>query len=125
MEDNEWISQVRRGIVEFCILALISKKPTYGYEIVVSLQKWQHLAITEGALYPLLRRLQKERHLESFWQESASGPPRKYYRLTQEGHLLLHSMSATWAELAKSISELLQYREDEKDGQKDIYKNTQ
>lgn len=108
METVEWVTQLRRGIMEFCILALIKKKDTYGYEIVTCLSQWEHLAVTEGTLYPLLRRLQKEKYIESYWRESESGPPRKYYKITEEGKTLLDSMCITWGELTKSIGELLQ-----------------
>lgn len=111
MQNTEWISQLRRGIMEFCILILINKKPTYGYELVLNLSKWDSLAITEGTLYPLLRRLQKEHHIESYWQESESGPPRKYYKITESGTELLNSMSITWGNFNNSIDELLNLEE--------------
>lgn len=107
METVEWITQLRRGIMEFCILTLIKKKDTYGYEIVTNLSRWEKLAITEGTLYPLLRRLEKEKNIESYWCESESGPPRKYYKITKDGQKLLESMCITWGELTKAIDELL------------------
>ncbi len=107
MDDFEWLTQLRRGIMEFCVLQLIHKKACYGYEIVSNLESFQYLAITEGTLYPLLRRLQKEKKLEAYWLESENGPPRKYYTLTALGLELLNKMSQTWVGISKEINNLL------------------
>lgn len=106
METSEWTSQVRRGILEYCILMLISKTPRYGYELVMLLDKWEPLAVTEGTLYPLLRRLLKDHYIESFWKESDSGPPRKYYNLTADGQQLMDTMSLEWGKLATAIQQI-------------------
>ncbi|MDQ5809709.1 MAG: PadR family transcriptional regulator [Actinomycetota bacterium] len=87
-------SQIRRGTLELCVLALISSKPRCGYDLVSALERWEPLATTEGTVYPLLRRLQREGRVEASWQESAAGPPRMYYRLTPHGHDLLGRMIA-------------------------------
>lgn len=113
MDDIDWVVQLRRGIMEFCILLLIQKKACYGYEIVSNLERFNHLSITEGTLYPLLKRLQREKKLESYWKQSENGPPRKYYELTRSGLELLTAMSLTWNELSKEINGLL-YLEEEK-----------
>jgi PadR family transcriptional regulator, regulatory protein PadR len=104
---GEWSSQIRRGTLELCVLALISSKPRYGYDLVSALERWEPLATTEGTVYPLLRRLQREGKIEASWQESAAGPPRKYYRLTPQGHDLLERMAADWAELSEAVRETL------------------
>lgn len=114
MEFNDWISQVRRGLVEFCILESISKQPMYGYDLLVYLEQWDIISITEGTLYPLLRRLQKEEYIVSYWQESDAGPPRKYYQLTKKGEELLHFMKSTWSQLTQSIDELIQMERNER-----------
>lgn len=106
MEMSEWISQLRRGLLEYCILLLISNQPRYGYELVTILGKWEPLAVTEGTLYPLLRRLLKDKYMESFWKESESGPPRKYYTLTAEGRKLLDSMSLEWSKVTGAITQI-------------------
>lgn len=103
---SEWTSQVRRGILEYCILLLISREPRYGYELVTILDQWESLAITEGTLYPLLRRLLKEKYIDSFWKESESGPPRKYYTLTSAGLQLLDTMSLEWNKLSGAVNQL-------------------
>ncbi|WP_238322715.1 PadR family transcriptional regulator [Gorillibacterium massiliense] len=106
---SEWISQVRRGLLEYCILQLISTKPRYGYELVTILDRWEPLAVTEGTLYPLLRRLLKDKYIDSFWQESEAGPPRKYYRLTPEGHSLLEAMSLEWGKVSDAVAQIHLY----------------
>lgn len=113
MNEFEWVVQLRRGIMEFCILQLLHKKACYGYEIVSYLEKFKYISINEGTLYPLLRRLQKEKKLEAYWLESESGPPRKYYTLTASGLELLNKMSLTWVELSKEINNLLYVEEED------------
>jgi PadR family transcriptional regulator, regulatory protein PadR len=108
---GEWSSQIRRGTLELCILALIASKPRYGYELVRALERWEPLATTEGTLYPLLRRLQREGKIDASWQESAAGPPRKYYRLTPHGRDLLERMTADWTELSEAVRQTLSSEE--------------
>ncbi len=105
MEKIEWLSQLRRGILEFSILLLISKKSMYGYDLLASLSKWEVLTTTEGTVYPLLRRLEKDKLIVSTWRESNPGiPPRKYYDLTDEGKLFLEIMNEEWSNLTTAIS---------------------
>jgi PadR family transcriptional regulator, regulatory protein PadR len=103
---EDWISQARRGVLEMCVLALIERRPRYGYELVTGLGRWESLATTDGTLYPLLRRLQKEGYIAGKWQESASGPPRKYYRLTPKGETLLGRVGDEWEKLAQAVFQL-------------------
>lgn len=111
MRADEWSSQIRRGTLELCVLALIASKPRYGYDLVAALERWEPLATSEGTVYPLLRRLQREGKVEGSWQESAAGPPRKYYRLTPHGRDLLGRMMADWAELSEAVGETLSTEE--------------
>lgn len=107
MNIDEWKSQIKRGTLEYCILAMISKKERYGYEIISELEKWPILSAKESTIYPLLRRLLKEECLSSFWQESAEGlPPRKYYAITDEGREYLEAMSVEWDNLLKAIESI-------------------
>ncbi|MHA7966814.1 PadR family transcriptional regulator [Paenibacillus sp. CAU 1782] len=106
MDMPDWTAQVRRGILEYCILSLINARPCYGYELITLLNRWESLAVTEGTLYPLLRRLVKEKHLDSFWQESDAGPPRKYYSLTESGKQLLQAMSLEWKKINAAVGEI-------------------
>ncbi len=118
MDLTEWMTQVRRGILEYCILSLLSKQPRYGYEIASILQRWEPLAVTEGTLYPLLRRLLREKYIASTWKESTSGPPRKYYHLTEKGTELLGKMSQEWNRLVSGVSEITEWKGDPENGSK-------
>ena len=103
---TEWTSQARRGTLELCVLTLISHRPRYGYQLITYLAKWEQLASPEGTLYPLLRRLRKDGFIAGEWQESDSGPPRKYYNLTKTGKELLALMSVEWEGLTRAVEEL-------------------
>jgi PadR family transcriptional regulator, regulatory protein PadR len=102
-QTNDWNSQLRRGLLEFCILALIEQEPRYGYEIVTRLAEAPQLAAGEGTIYPLLRRLKKDGLVETFWVESAAGPPRQYYRLMAPGQEALGSMRSEWRQLVAAV----------------------
>lgn len=101
-----WISQVRRGVLEFSILLLIEQRPRYGYDLISALRAWEPLAITEGTLYPLLRRLEKDGVILSYWGESENGPPRKFYRLSDLGKAQVDEMKADWHTLVHSIHQI-------------------
>ncbi|PLS18268.1 PadR family transcriptional regulator [Bacillus sp. M6-12] len=117
MNSNDWITQVRRGILEFCVLTIVNEKPSYGYDLVTTLSSWEQLAAKEGTLYPLLRRLQKDELIDSFWQESESGPPRKYYQITEQGKELLTVMESEWGKLTRAITELKQIKGEDFNGE--------
>lgn len=109
MRDNhqeDWLTQARRGVLELCVLSLVSRSPQYGYQLVSSLDRWDQLAAPDGTMYPLLRRLERGGHLATRWQEGGAGPPRKYYSLTTSGRRLLQRMSTEWAGLARAVAEV-------------------
>lgn len=107
MNIDEWRSQIKRGTLEFCVLLLISRAPRYGYEIISRLESRPIVAAKESTVYPLLRRLQKDGCLTSFWQETAKGlPPRKYYTITEAGLEYLEAMRSEWRELCETIEGL-------------------
>jgi PadR family transcriptional regulator, regulatory protein PadR len=101
------ISQLRRGVLEFCVLALLRDGEHYGFEIVRKLSEADGLVTTEGTLYPLLGRLRKEGTVETTWRESSSGPPRRYYRLTPAGRSLLDAFATEWVRFRDSVNTLL------------------
>ena len=101
------ISQLRRGVLEFCVLALLRDEERYGFDIVRALSAAEGLVTTEGTLYPLLGRLRKEGVVETTWRESPSGPPRRYYRLTPAGRSLLTAFTAEWMRFRDSVNSLL------------------
>ena len=96
-------AQMRKGVLEFCILKILSTKDKYSFEIIETLKKSKMLVV-EGTLYPLLTRLKNGGLLEYRWEESTSGPPRKYYALTQEGILFLSELTTTWSNLQQAVS---------------------
>jgi PadR family transcriptional regulator PadR len=101
------ISQLRRGVLEFCVLALLRDGERYGFELVRTLADAGGLVTTEGTLYPLLARLRRDGVVETTWRDSSSGPPRRYYRLTAAGHEALSAFSAEWARFRTSVDTML------------------
>ena len=107
MNVDDWKSQIKRGTLEFCILLMIKRRESYGYEIISTLEKYPILAAKENTIYPLLRRLMKEGFVSSSWRESVEGlPPRKYYAITETGLEYISSMSEEWDNLLSAINEL-------------------
>ena len=98
--------QMRKGILEFCILHIISRGEIYASDMLDELTSAK-MIVVEGTLYPLLTRLKNAGLLEYNWVESKSGPPRKYYKLTIEGEAFLNSLTNTWDELQKSTQTIL------------------
>lgn len=99
-------AQMKKGILEYCILAIIQRGEVYASDILDELKKVQ-LIVVEGTLYPLLTRLKNEGLLSYQWIESKSGPPRKYFQLTAEGHTFLNELELTWNELTASVNQII------------------
>ncbi len=93
--------QMRKGILEFCVLHVISRGEVYASDMLEELT-FVKIIVVEGTLYPLLTRLRKAGLVEYKWVESTSGPPRKYYKLTSEGTNFLSKLSETWKDLSRS-----------------------
>jgi PadR family transcriptional regulator PadR len=102
-------TQMRKGILEYCILSIISKGETYASDIIADLKK-ARLLVVEGTLYPLLTRLKNNGLLSYNWVESTSGPPRKYYVLSPDGRAVLEQLDTTWSELAFAVNTALEGR---------------
>jgi PadR family transcriptional regulator PadR len=107
VSETDSTSQLRRGVIELCVLRLLNDKASYGYEVVTTLERLGPLATGENTLYPLLRRLKSDKYLETFEVESPSGPTRQYYRLTQRGQQRLKSLQAEWTGLAQAVERCL------------------
>lgn len=105
-ESENTKAQMRKGILEFCILLMIGKGRMYATRIIKELKK-ADLIVVEGTIYPLLSRLKKAGLLDYTWEESQSGPPRKYYTLTKDGEETLKNLEATWKTFSASINELI------------------
>jgi PadR family transcriptional regulator PadR len=98
-------AQFKKGVLELCVLNLIARKDYYGYELVEEISKT--LEISEGTLYPILRRLTEERYFETYLQESSEGPPRKYYRITKLGKEFQRDQFKQWTEFNQQIEKLI------------------
>ncbi len=95
-------AQMRKGVLEFCILAILSNHEAYSTELLDKLKE-SKLLVVEGTIYPLLTRLKNDGLLSYRWEESSSGPPRKYYKITEEGLQFLEELKKTWEELSESV----------------------
>ena len=98
-------AQFKKGVLELCVLTLISRKDYYGYEHVEEISKI--LEISEGTLYPILRRLTEESYFDTYLQESSEGPPRKYYRITKSGKNFQKDQFKQWTEFNNQIEKLI------------------
>ena len=96
-------AQMRKGVLEFCILSVLKVKDAYTSEILETLKEAK-LLVVEGTVYPLLTRLKNDGLLLYRWEESTSGPPRKYYGLTETGKLFLKELDTTWSELVEAVN---------------------
>lgn len=98
-------AQFRKGIIELCVLSLIIEKDCYGYELVEKISN--HIEITEGTVYPILRRFTKDKWCESYLRESQEGPPRKYYKITTLGLSVYKKQLEDWLDFNNSVRNLL------------------
>lgn len=98
-------AQMRKGMLEFCVMLILRDRAAYASELIASL-KDAHLIVVEGTLYPLLTRLKNDGVLSYEWQESTAGPPRKYYSLTPLGHATLEALSEAWQEINNTVNHL-------------------
>ncbi len=95
-------AQMRKGVLEFCILSILSRGDAYASDIINELKK-SKLIVVEGTLYPLLTRHKNAGLLNYRWEESTQGPPRKYYMLTEQGKELLSELTESWEDLVKAV----------------------
>lgn len=98
--------QYKKGILELCVLTLLTRRDHYGYELVETISK--SIEISEGTIYPLLRRLSDAHLVETYLQESNVGPPRKYYRLTKKGEKSQQQQHQQWTTFSQSMKTFLQ-----------------
>jgi PadR family transcriptional regulator, regulatory protein PadR len=105
MNTDNTKAQMRKGILEYCILAILSRGSSYAVDIINELRK-DELIVVEGTLYPLLTRQKNAGLLSYRWEESPQGPPRKYYELTELGRLYLKDLDKAWEELVDSVNHI-------------------
>jgi PadR family transcriptional regulator, regulatory protein PadR len=106
-EGQALITQMRKGAIEYCVLALLEGRERYGYEIVQALSSVDGMLVTEGTVYPILSRLKRDGLVDTEWRESREGPPRKYYRLTPSGQTALEEFTTQWELFSNAVSTLL------------------
>jgi PadR family transcriptional regulator PadR len=102
------LTQMRRGAIEYCVLALLREGERYGFELVRELSAADGLVTSEGTVYPLLTRLRREGLVETTWQESNQGPPRRYYSITSEGNRALESFVDQWTRFRSAVDRMLE-----------------
>ena len=99
-------AQMRKGVLEYCILSILQHGDAYTSEIISTL-KSAEMIVVEGTIYPLLTRLKNSGLLSDRWEESTSGPPRKYYVLTESGKLFLKELDTTWNNLKTAVNQII------------------
>ena len=97
--------QLKKGALELCVLALLARRESYAYEIASTLA--ERVGMGEGTIYPLMRRMQSDGLVETYLQESSSGPPRKYYHLTDAGRASFVAQKAEWAAFVRAVEAVL------------------
>jgi PadR family transcriptional regulator PadR len=104
---DKLLAQMRRGAIEYCVLALLKSEDRYGFEITRELSAADELVTSEGTVYPLLTRLRNDGLVDTYWQESTEGPPRRYYRITPNGKRALNRFIDQWARFRDSVDTIL------------------
>ncbi|HUW07104.1 MAG TPA: PadR family transcriptional regulator [Williamwhitmania sp.] len=98
-------AQMRKGVLEYCILSILSKQDAYATSIIQQLKEAE-MIVVEGTLYPLLTRQKNQGLLNYRWEESTQGPPRKYYSLTDKGKYFLADLDSAWSELVETVKKI-------------------
>lgn len=105
MDKDNIKSQMRKGMLEYCVLMLLSREKAYPSDIIRTLSE-ADMIVVEGTIYTLLNRLRREGKLDYEWQESPKGPPRKYYFITETGKEVLEAMYEAWIEISSAINHI-------------------
>ena len=98
-------TQFKKGVMDLCVLSILGEKDCYGYELVQNISK--NISISEGTLYPILRRLKKEGYLQTYLRESNEGPSRKYYSLTKSGKQKSDQLKTGWKKFSEKVNKIL------------------
>ena len=106
-ETRNPLTELRRGVLEYCVLAVVRDDESYAFDIVRELSGAGELVTSEGTIYPLLSRLRRDRLVTTSWRESDAGPPRRYYRITDDGRRALDSFTLEWARFRTAVDAIL------------------
>lgn len=102
------LTQMRRGTIEYCVLALLRGEERYGFDLVKALGEADGMVTSEGTIYPLLSRLRRDGLVSTTWEESPTGPPRRYYRLTPKGHEALAGFVQEWQRFRDAVDRFVE-----------------
>jgi PadR family transcriptional regulator PadR len=106
-ETRNPLTELRRGVLEYCVLAVVRDDESYAFDIVRELSRAGELVTSEGTIYPLLSRLRRDRLVTTTWRESEAGPPRRYYRITDGGRRALDGFTRDWARFRDAVDAIL------------------
>jgi PadR family transcriptional regulator len=107
-QQSALLAQMRRGTLQYCVLALLADDERYGFDLVRGLAEMDGMVTSEGTIYPLLSRLRRDGLVESTWQESLTGPPRRYYRLTKAGQAALEGFRLEWGRFRDAVDHFVE-----------------
>jgi PadR family transcriptional regulator PadR len=110
-QQDALLAQMRRGTLQYCVLSLLADEERYGFDLVRGLSETDGMVTSEGTIYPLLSRLRRDGLVESTWQESPSGPPRRYYRLTDGGRAALEGFRLEWRRFRDAVDHFVERTE--------------
>jgi PadR family transcriptional regulator PadR len=105
--EDRLLSQMRRGTIEYCVLAVLKDGERYGFDLVKGLGEVDGMVTSEGTIYPLLTRLRKDGLVSSAWKESSQGPPRRYYQITRKGERALEDFATEWRRFSTAVNKLM------------------
>jgi PadR family transcriptional regulator len=107
-QQDALLAQMRRGTLQYCVLSLLADEERYGFDLVRGLAEMDGMVTSEGTIYPLLSRLRRDGLVESTWQESPTGPPRRYYHLTQAGRAALETFRLEWRRFRDAVDHFVE-----------------
>ena len=107
-QQDALLAQMRRGTLQYCVLSLLADEERYGFDLVRGLAEMDGMVTSEGTIYPLLSRLRRDGLVESTWQESPTGPPRRYYRLTNAGRAALETFRVEWRRFRDAVDHFVE-----------------
>jgi PadR family transcriptional regulator PadR len=107
-QQDALLAQMRRGTLQYCVLSLLADEERYGFDLVRGLGETDGMVTSEGTIYPLLSRLRRDGLVESTWQESPAGPPRRYYRLTDSGRAALEGFRLEWRRFRDAVDHFVE-----------------